>query len=130
MFSHVSIGTNNLAKAIEFYDQVMPLLGYARESNGDTYAGYGLKENIMTGKNCLWVGNPFNGESASSGNGISIALLADSRAIVESVHAKALEIGAENEGDPGIREEAHPNFYAAYFRDLDGNKMVVVCHEA
>ncbi len=130
MFSHVSLGTNDLDKAIVFYDQIMPLLGYTRESTGDNFAGYGTKENIQTGIHCLWIGSPFNGKSANPGNGISIALLANTREAVDIVHAKALEVGAENEGNPGIREEAHPNFYAAYFRDPDGNKMVVVCHAA
>lgn len=130
MFSHVSLGTNDLEKAIEFYDQIMPLLGHTRESTGETFAGYGAKENIGTGINCLWIGAPFSKELANPGNGVNIALLANSRGTVEKVHTKALELGAENEGDPGIRADAHPEFYAAYFRDPDGNKLTIVCHVA
>lgn len=128
MFSHVMLGTNNLSESIEFYDRVMPVLGYAREDTGDTFAGYGKKENIGTGANCLWIGNPFNGEPASPGNGVNIALLADTREQVDKFYAMALDNGGQDEGAPGIRAEVHPNFYAAYVRDPSGNKLAVVCH--
>ena len=128
MFSHVMLGTNNLSESIEFYDRVMPVLGYARECTGDTFAGYGKKENIGTGANCLWIGNPLNGKPASSGNGVNIALLAATRDQVNKFYAIALDNGGQDEGAPGIRGEAHPNFYAAYTRDPSGNKLVVVCH--
>ncbi|MDH3997577.1 MAG: VOC family protein [Desulfuromonadales bacterium] len=128
MFSHITLGTNNLHKAIAFYDEVMSILGYSRQSTGETFAGYGDKENIHTGVNCLWIGKPINGEPATSGNGVNIALSATTRATVDAFYQKALELGGADEGMPGIREEAHPNFYAAYVRDLDGNKLVAVCH--
>ena len=63
MFSHVMLGTNNLSESIAFYDQVMPILGYSRESSGEAFAGYGSKSDISRGINCLWIGNPFNGET-------------------------------------------------------------------
>ena len=122
------LGTNNLSESIAFYDRVMPTLGYARESTGDTFAGYGKKQNIGTGINCLWIGNPYNGEPATPGNGVNIALLATTRDQVNKFYAMALECGGEDEGTPGVREEAHPNFYASYVRDPSGNKLVVVCH--
>jgi catechol 2,3-dioxygenase-like lactoylglutathione lyase family enzyme len=128
MFSHVMLGTNNLTESIGFYDRVMPILGYARESTGDAFAGYGRKEDIGTGANCLWIGNPFNGDPASPGNGVNIALLATTRDQVNKFYAIALEYGGQDEGAPGIRGEAHPNFYAAYIRDPSGNKLVIVCH--
>jgi len=128
MFSHIMLGTNNLAESIAFYDQVMPILGCARESTGDAFAGYGSKDNIGTGVNCLWIGVPFNGDPATPGNGVNIALLATKRDQVNKFHAMAIKAGGVDEGSPGVREEAHPNFYAAYVRDPTGNKLVVVCH--
>ena len=129
MFSHIMLGTNNLAESIAFYDQVMPVLGYFRESTGETYAGYGNKNDISTGINCLWIGNPFNGEIASPGNGLTVALLASTRDQVNKFYKTALQAGGSDDGAPGIREEAHPNFYAAYILDPTGNKLAVVCHE-
>lgn len=123
------IGTNDLQESIEFYDRVMPSLGYSRESTGETFAGYGSKDDIRTGKNCLWVGNPLNGEPATPGNGVNIALLASTRNQVNEFYKSAIATGATDEGAPGIRVEAHPKFYAAYLRDPSGNKLVVVCHE-
>tara|TARA_R110002072_G_scaffold223678_1_gene380706 strand:+ start:1724 stop:2116 length:393 start_codon:yes stop_codon:yes gene_type:complete len=128
MFSHVMLGTNNLSESMAFYDQVMPILGYSRESTGEAFAGYGSKCDISTGINCLWIGSPFNGEAASPGNGINVALLATTREQVNKFHEVALKFGGADEGAPGIREEAHSNFYAAYVRDPTGNKVVVVCH--
>ena len=129
MFSHMMLGTNNLPESIAFYDQIMPLLGCSREFTGETYAGYGNKDSdVATGINCLWIAPPFNGEPASPGNGVNVALHAVTRHQVSRCHEKALQCGGADEGAPGIREEAHPNFYAAYFRDPTGNKLAVVCH--
>ena len=129
MFSHIMLGTNNLPESIAFYDQVMPILGYSRTATGESFAGYGSKSDISTGINCLWIGCPFNGETASPGNGVNVALLATTRSQVEEFHRVALQSGGTDEGAPSIREEAHPNFYAAYVRDPTGNKLVVVCHK-
>ena len=127
MFSHVMLGTNNLSESILFYDKVMPSLGYSRQCTGDSFAGYGHEGDIPTGANCLWIGVPFNGEVASPGNGVNIALLAPTRDQVDRFYRVALESGGTDEGFPGVRAEAHPNFYAAYVRDPTGNKIVVVC---
>lgn len=128
MFSHIMLGTNDLAESIAFYDQVMPTLGFAREDTGDTYAGFGKKEDIGSGKNCLWIGKAINGEPASPGNGVNVAFLAESRAQVDEFHSVAMKFGGMDEGAPGLRQEVHPHFYAAYVRDPTGNKLVVVCH--
>jgi catechol 2,3-dioxygenase-like lactoylglutathione lyase family enzyme len=128
MFSHIMLGTNNLSESIRFYDQVMPILGYSRESTGEAFAGYGNKDDIPTGVNCLWIGTPFNGKPASPGNGVNVSLLATTRDQVNNFYEVALKSGGIEEGAPGIREEVHPNFYATYVRDPAGNKIVVVCH--
>ena len=128
MYSHVMLGTNDLSESIRFYDQVMPTLDYSRQDTGETYAGYGKEEDIGSGVNCLWIGKPLNGEPASPGNGINVALLAATREQVDKFHLAAINSGGLDEGAPGLRD-VHPNFYAAYVRDPTGNKLVVVCHE-
>jgi catechol 2,3-dioxygenase-like lactoylglutathione lyase family enzyme len=127
MFSHICLGTNNLAESIAFYDQVMPVLGVSRQDTGDTYAGYGSQEDIGSGVNCLFIGNAYNGEPATAGNGVNIALLAQTREQVVKFYQLALGNGGQDEGAPGLRD-VHPHFYAAYVLDPTGNKLVVVCH--
>lgn len=124
MFSHVTIGTNNPARALVFYDGLMPLLGHNRfygpDDEGDI--GYGAEYG-----NEFWVMRPFNGEPASNGNGSHIAFRATTRRMVRDVYDKALQLGASDEGPPGLRERYHADYYGAYFRDPDGNKLQVVC---
>ena len=103
MFSHICLGTNNLSESMAFYDQVMPVLGVSRQDTGDTYAGYGNQEDIGSGVNCLFIGNTFNGEPATVGNGVNIALLAQTRKQVVKFHQIALENGGQDEGAPGLR---------------------------
>ncbi len=130
MFSHITIGVNNLDKSLAFYDAVMPVLGCERHSSGDSYAGYGPPGDSQFGMNSLWILTPSNGQPASGGNGTNIALNAPDRQAVRDFHRIAIELGGEDDGQPGVREEVHPNFYAGYVFDLDGNKLVVVCHLA
>ena len=66
MYSHMVLGTNDLAESIAFYDQVVPVLGFSRQDTGDTYAGYGKPEDIGSGINCLFIGKPLNGDVASA----------------------------------------------------------------
>ena len=73
---------------------------------------------------------PFDGQAASAGNGTMTAFQAASRDIVDKAHAYALAQGGTDEGTPGLRPQYHPNYYGAYFRDPDGNKLCVVCHKA
>jgi predicted lactoylglutathione lyase len=74
------------------------------------------------------VTSPYNKQPAVAGNGNMTALAAGSRANVDKLHAKALELGGTCEGPPGVRGEEGPDaFYGAYFRDLDGNKLAAFC---
>ena len=127
MFSHIMLGTNDLVASRRFYDAVMPTLGYACHEARDSYAGYGLQEDMGSGQNCLWLGLPADGKAATCGNGTNVALLAETREQVDRFYATALAAGALDEGAPGLRD-VHPHFYAAYIRDPDGHKLVVVCH--
>lgn len=80
-----------------------------------------------SGQNCLWLGLPADGKAATCGNGTNVARLAETREQVDRFYATALAAGALDEGAPGLRD-VHPHFYAAYIRDPDGHKLVVVCH--
>ena len=123
MFSHVTIGTNDIGPAKAFYDAVMGAIGQERFYSGDGFAAYGSENDNQT-----WVMAPFDGKPASVGNGMHIAFLAPNRAAVDEAHRQALDHGGSDEGAPGLRTHYHPSYYAAYMRDPDGNKIQVVCH--
>ena len=120
MIGYTTVGTNDLEKSRSFYDALLETIGAKRLMQLDEgFTGYGKE----MGAPMLCVTPPFNGEPASVGNGMMVALEAESRDEVDALHAKALELGAADEGAPGIREPEEMGFYAAYFRDPDGNKL-------
>ena len=113
-------GTRDLSRAMLFYDDIAGLLGGKRVLELANLAGYQGPTGSM-----FVIGEPWEGE-ASVGNGTQMVFEAPNRAAVDAVHAKALELGGKCEGPPGLRGPEERGFYAAYFRDLDGNKLVVV----
>jgi predicted lactoylglutathione lyase len=121
MIGYVTIGSNDLEKARNFYDNLMPTLGAGRMLEfGDNFTMYGTG----MGRPGLAVCKPYNGDAASVGNGNMTAIACDTRAKVDELYSKAMELGATDEGPPGVRgEECDSAFYSAYFRDLDGNKL-------
>ena len=121
MIGYVTVGTNDLEKARGFYDSLMPTVGASRIMEfGDNFTMYGTSMN----RPALAVCKPYDGNAATVGNGTMTAIACDSRAKVDALHAKAMELGASDEGPPGVRGEEGPQaFYGAYFRDLDGNKL-------
>ncbi len=123
MFSHVTLGTNDPRRARAFYDAVMPVIGHPLLfAFGDTIA-FGE----ATGPK-LFIGPPFDGQPAASGNGPHVAFIVEDRPLVDAFHAAALAAGGTDEGAPGLRPHYHPNYYGAYVRDPDGNKLQAVCH--
>ena len=124
MIGYVTLGTNDFDRAVKFYDALLAELGGQRfmEDPGNFVAWA-----VEPGQPALSVTKPFDGNNASSGNGTMVALIVDSAEKVQTIHAKAMTLGATDEGAPGIRMEG---FYAGYFRDLDGNKLNVFYHEA
>ncbi|WP_114946986.1 VOC family protein [Microvirga calopogonii] len=125
MYSHTTIGANDLARARTFYDAVLAPLGLEVRFADDSMVGWG----VPGGRPQFLVVRPFDGGRPSVGNGSMIALLASRRSLVDACHAAALEQGGADEGLPGLRPQYHRNYYGAYFRDLDGNKICVVCHD-
>ena len=120
MLGYITLGSNDVAKAAAFYDKLFEGLGGGRVFSRGTYIAW------STGKGQPMIGvlEPTNGEPATAGNGAMAALKLTGTDVVDKMHALALELGALNEGDPGFRSE---NFYAAFFRDLDGNKINFYC---
>ncbi len=120
MLTGARFGTRDIKRAIAFYDAVTAEIGASRVIERHGMAGYrGADGGIFL------VGTPREGE-ACVGNGSQVMWAAPSRAAVDSAHAKALELGGTCEGAPGPRGGTETNMYAAYFRDPDGNKVMVM----
>jgi catechol 2,3-dioxygenase-like lactoylglutathione lyase family enzyme len=127
MFSYISLGTCDIARAIAFYDAALAPLGHTRIGDYDpdgTSAAWGLDD---PGPH-LWVTQPFDGNSASVGNGTMVSFLAESRGAVDAFYRAAIAAGATDEGAPGLRPQYGAQFYAAYVRDPDGHKLNAVCY--
>jgi catechol 2,3-dioxygenase-like lactoylglutathione lyase family enzyme len=132
VFTYVCLGTNDPARAARFYDAVLATLGLSRcdtstEADWDEWPGWGLYKDEGAQELALWLCRPFDGQPASPGNGTMVALKATSRAQVNAFHAAALAHGGASEGEPGLRPQYNADFYAAYVRDPDGNKLAAVC---
>lgn len=132
MLSYVYLGTNDLQGAIRFYNATLGALGLERCVTGDpewdkTSAGWGTYVIGGGSELALWVGKPFDQQPATVGNGVMVAFKAGSWKEIDDFHAAALASGGNSEGAPGLRLHYAPDFYAAYVRDLDGNKLAAVC---
>lgn len=120
MIGYVTLGTNDLQKGAKFYDALFTEMGANRFMEEDSFIAWA----ITPDKPSVALSKPFNGEAATVGNGVMVALNADSPEQVDALYAKAMELGATDEGAPGPRGDG---FYAGYFRDLDGNKLNFFC---
>lgn len=121
MISYVMAGTNDLPRAVKYFDALMQEMGAAKVYESGTSAGWGWG----IGTPMFIVGTPFDKKAASVGNGSMVSFSADSKEQVDSFYATALRLGSTSEGEPGLRGET---IYAAYFRDLDGNKFNFICY--
>ena len=120
---YVTLGTNDLARAASFYDALLGALGARRYIE----TARGISWSFGPGTTSLSVMTPFDGRPATVGNGVMVALGLANRGEVEHTWRLALELGATDEGRPGLRGDI--GFCAAYFRDPDGNKLAVFCIE-
>jgi catechol 2,3-dioxygenase-like lactoylglutathione lyase family enzyme len=117
MIGYVTLGTNNLNKAAKFYDKIASEMGIGRFMESDTFIAWGAPG----GGAGLGLTKPFDGNAMSVGNGVMVALAAKDKAQVDRIYKLALSLGASCEGPPGPRGDG--GFYAAYFRDPEGNKL-------
>jgi predicted enzyme related to lactoylglutathione lyase len=121
MIGYMTVGTNDFDKAVAFYDALLGELGATRMMESDTFVAW-TNGSDSAG---VCVTKPHDGQAATVGNGVMVALQLDSNEKVDKLYAKALELGATDEGPAGPRGDG--GFYAGYFRDLDGNKFNAFC---
>ena len=121
MIGYITLGSNDIEKSAAFYDALLAELGASRFMEMESFIAWATNPKLPG----LSITKPFDGNAATVGNGGMVALVVDSTTKVESIYAKAMELGATDEGGPGPRGDS--GFYAGYFRDLDGNKLCVYC---
>lgn len=119
MIKYTTVGTNNLQRAATFYDALLEELGATRVVELERMIGW----SIGTGSPIFSVIKPFDGQTASHGNGTMVALNVEDTNQIDALYQRALDLGGQDEGAPGLR---FGTFYAAYVRDLDGNKVAFV----
>lgn len=123
MLHHVSVGASDVTRAASFYDAALAPLGMKRTvAFGELAIAYGSKE----GRAELWVQVPHDGKTPSAGNGVHICFTAPSREAVDAFHAAGLAAGGTDDGAPGLRPQYSPDYYGAFLRDPDGNKIEAV----
>ncbi len=130
MIAYTLLGTNDLQKSAAFYDVLLAEIGGQRAANvSPIFEGLGRMIIYAGGEGGPFFGitESFDGQPATISNGSFIALGANDPAEVDRLHAKAIELGAADEGAPGPRVNQNMNFYAGYFRDPDGNKLNFFC---
>ena len=116
MIGYATLGTNDMARSARFYDALLGEFGAKRAMQNDRFIAWAAQPNAPM----VSIIKPFDGKPATVGNGTMVALMAASKAQVDAIYKKALELGGKDEGKPGPRGDG---FYAGYFRDLDGNKL-------
>ena len=129
MLSHVYVGIRDFDRALAFYSAVLPGLGWTLKFVDDSRPWAGWKP-VDQDRPLFLVGRPYDQQPAAPGNGQMIALLASTRSAVDAFHALALAHGGACDGPPGLRPEYHADYYGAYVRDPDGNKICVCSHTA
>jgi catechol 2,3-dioxygenase-like lactoylglutathione lyase family enzyme len=128
MLSHIHIGVTDFERSFAFYSKVMAALGLELK--------FAQPEKFWAGwmgpghaRPLFLIGHPYDRQAANPGNGNMTAFLAATRGVVDRCHAVALAQGGTDEGGPALRPQYHSNYYGAYFRDPDGNKICVCCHD-
>ena len=129
MFSHIFVGVNDFDRALAFYRALMLVLG-VKERFCELERPWAGWQSHPDPRPLFLIGKPYDAQPHEAGNGQMVALLASSRAMVDQAYAVALANGGTSEGAPGMRPEYHANYYGAYFRDTEGNKLCVACHSA
>lgn len=128
MLSHVFIGTNDFDRALVFYQALLPALGI-KPRFCDTSRPWAAWQSSPDPRPLFILGRPYNQLAHEPGNGQMLALLAADRASVRRAYSIAIQQGGRCAGAPGLRPDYHADYYGAYFYDLDGNKLAVVCHQ-
>ncbi|RKF19952.1 VOC family protein [Alginatibacterium sediminis] len=128
MFSHIFISVSDFEKSYQFYSSMMKGLGLEERfcDRNRPWAGW---HSAGESRPYFFICHPYDGKPHIPGNGQVLAFMASDRTTVRAIYDLAIEKGGHCEGPPGLRPEYHDDFYGAYFRDYDGNKLCIVCHE-
>lgn len=120
MIGYVTLGTNRFDEAAKFYDELFATIGAGRAFDTESFIAWstGPKSSAIS------ITRPYDKQPATVGNGVMVAISMRSNDEVDAFYSKAIELGGTDEGEPGTRLD---NFYAGYFRDLDGNKLNAFC---
>ena len=120
MIGYVSVGTNDIKRAAAYYDKLLAEMGAKRIMDFGSFIVWGARK----GEAAFALAEPHNKMPATVGNGVMIAFDVGEPAKVDAMYKKALELGGSDDGPPGPRGD---DYYGAYFRDLDGNKLNFHC---
>ena len=120
MIGYTTLGSNDVQASATFYDQLFSEMGITRLWDTPAFVAWRKNDD----EPFFAITTPHNKEAATVGNGVMIAIKTDNQQIVDAIHKKALSLGGDNEGDPGLRQAG---YYCAYVRDLDGNKLNFYC---
>lgn len=126
MIGYVTLGSNDIPRAATFYDELLGLLGARRIMDDESFIAWSAAPGTP-GSPVISITKPFDGQAATVGNGVMVAIAVDSPEKVDEMYAKALQLGGTDEGEPGAR---CGSIYVAYFRDLDGNKLNAFCMQS
>jgi len=124
IMSHVSVGTNDFAASVKFYDQVLATLGAKRLLEHPGAAAYGKQYPEF------WVQTPIDGKPAQVGNGTHFGFMAPDQAAVDAFYKAALAAGARDEGAPGPRKDYGKPYYGCFVRDPNGHKIEAMYWDA
>lgn len=125
ILSHITLGTNDKERSRRFYDAVLGAIGFIRlPKPPEKPLAYEKNGEMPT----IYIYAPEDGRPATWGNGTHVAFIAETRLQVLQFHAQGLALGGRDEGAPGLRAHYGPNYFAAYVRDPDGNKLQAVCY--
>jgi len=120
MIGYVTLGTNDIEKSAKFYDALLGEMGAKRMMEAETFIAWAVDPK----QPAISVIKPNDGNAATIGNGVMVAIACDKPETVDKLYNKAIELGGKDEGPAGPRGDS---FYAGYFRDLDGNKLNFFC---
>lgn len=128
MIAYITLGADDIPLAEAFYAAFLPRLGYTLETSPEGLSCTLPREaDPWHGTVDLFIKRPYDGRSASTGNGTMVAFRASTQALVRELHAAAIANGGRDEGSPGFRADYSAHFYVGYLRDPQGNKIALFC---
>jgi lactoylglutathione lyase len=128
VFSHIFVGVKDFERAFGFYAKLMEVMGHTLRFCDRTRPWAGWQSHPEP-RPLFLIGAPYDGNPHHAGNGQMVAFAASHRADVDNAYRLALDSGGISDGSPGLRPEYHEHYYAAYVKDLEGNKICIVCHD-